>query len=159
MRMHFTLLPPSSQVCVTYISEKSPTSKIQSLSDSLTKGAFAFWSLQTPRNWLPFHSGWVSEQHPAPGTWHSTSSLVLSFLVQPVPCKHRKWDPTKSSDVFGCVLQAGWGAMRNPPPHLERWELSWSRGLGWPIPWRSAFFSSAPLILHLCGFFCNLLGK
>lgn len=121
--------------------------------------ASAFWSLQIPRNWLPFHSGWVSEQHHTPGRLHSTFSLVLSLLAQPVPGKYRRWDLTKSSDVFGWVLQAGGGAMRNAPPHLVVWELSWSRRLGWAIPWRSDFFSSAPLILYLCAFFCNLLGK
>lgn len=49
--------------------------------------------------------------------------------------------------------------MREPPPHLVRWEMSPSRGLGWAISWTSAFFYSAPLILLIWAFYLQSPGK
>lgn len=132
-------------------------------------GAFAFWSLQTPRNWLPFHSGWVNEQHHALGRWHSTSSLVLSFLVS---LSHANTgngippNPLMCLDVCVCFRQAGeqWGT------HHLTWQSGSCHGAeGWDGQYLGdlPFFPqhhSFSLFPHLCvfwffWFFFNLLGE
>lgn len=68
---------------------------------------FAFWSLQTPRNWLPFHNGWVrTSPCSRKVAFNLQSCAELPGPARPMQIQEMRWpNPLMCLDV--CFRQAG----------------------------------------------------